>query len=287
MLDVFSRSWELTKISFRVLLADKELLLFPLLAGAFSLAFSLALIFPTIVMSADASELGGLDYVVLAITYFGLSFIATFFNVCVVYTTKTRFDGGDASFMDSIKFALSKLGPIAAWSLVAASVGLLLRALDRMAERMGGAGEIVMEIMTSMLGMAWSVITIFVVPGMVYYDLGPIDAIKRSVSTVRQTWGESLARHFGLGLMQFLFIVPGIILGYVLISVAGPGSPTSMLVALAVSGTYILAVALVFSVLNNIFNTALFVYADRGELPSGFDQDTLEGAFRHRRARGH
>jgi hypothetical protein len=39
--------------------------------------------------------------------------------------------------------------------------------------------------------------------------------------------------------------------------------------------------------LNNIFNTALFVYADRGELPSGFDQDTLEGAFRHRRARGY
>jgi len=79
-------------------------------------------------------------YVLLGVSYLGLSFIATFFNVCVVYTTKTRFEGGDATFFDSIKFALSKLHLIFAWSLVSATVGLLLHALDQVAQRAGLVG---------------------------------------------------------------------------------------------------------------------------------------------------
>ena len=46
MSGVFSRSWELTKLSFRVLMQDKEMLLFPFLGGLFSLLFSLALLYP-------------------------------------------------------------------------------------------------------------------------------------------------------------------------------------------------------------------------------------------------
>jgi hypothetical protein len=285
MFEVFSRSWNITKLSFRVILQDKEMLLFPLLAGVFSLLFSVALIFPTLLVGADtgsAAGMGIVDYVILAITYFGLAFIATFFNVCVVYTTKTRFEGGDATFMDSVRFALSRVHLIAAWSALAATVGLLLRALDQLAERMGGVGEIILSIVTSLVGMAWSVVTLFVVPSMVYHDLGPGDALKRSVQTLRETWGESLIRHFGLGLMQFLFILPGILLALVLFSLLGGMGTAGLLVALLLSGGYILGVVLVFNVANNVFNTALFVYAEQGVLPSGFDEDTMRGAFRYR-----
>ena len=37
MFNTFGRSWELTKLSFRVIKEDKELLLFPLLGGLFSI----------------------------------------------------------------------------------------------------------------------------------------------------------------------------------------------------------------------------------------------------------
>ena len=40
-----------------------------------------------------------LECILVAAAYWGLAFIATFFNVCVVYTRKTRFEGGDATFM--------------------------------------------------------------------------------------------------------------------------------------------------------------------------------------------
>jgi len=43
---------------------------------------------------------------------------------------------------------------------------------------------------------------------------------------------------------------------------------------------YVMMVILVFSVLNGVFNTALFVYANEGQAASAFGEDVLSGAFR-------
>ena len=293
MIKTFQRSWQLTKLTFRVIGQDKEMLLFPLVGGVCSLALAAALLFPTVVTSLTApgagagapgaSTLSAMDYVVLVATYFALAFIATFFNVCVVHTARTRFEGGNATFGDSIRVAWSKVSLIAMWSLVAATVGLLLRALDALAERLGGAGELVMSILTSLLGLAWSVIVLFVVPGMVYRDLGPIAAIKSAVTTLRRTWGETAVRHFGLGLMQFLFLALGAGLGFVLVTLLGSLGTAGVITALAITAVYILGVILVFNVANSVFATALYAYANGYALPADFDTDTLSQAFRPRR----
>src|SRR5262249_12538519 len=152
-------------------------------------------------------------------------FVATFFNVCVVYTTKVRLEGGDATFWQSLGFAFSRIHLILAWSLVAATVGMLLHGLDNMARRAGGLGKVVLAILRSILGAAWSLITIFVVPAMVYEGLGPFAAIKRSIDTLRATWGESLIRYYGLGFVQFVLLLPAFLLGFFLVPAMGRGLP--------------------------------------------------------------
>lgn len=285
---VFARSWQLTKLSFRAIGQDKEMLLFPLLAGIFSLAFAAALLFPTIIVellrgqgATSSFVLDTLDYVVLFATYLGLAFIATFFNVCVVFTTKTRFEGGDATFMDSIKFAFSRIHLIFAWSLVSATVGLLLRALDNLAERAGGIGKLLLVIARGIIGAMWSIVTIFVIPAMVYRGLGPFAAIKHSVETLKSTWGESLVRHYGLGLVQFLLMLLGFALGVALFLLLAPLGPTGLVAAIAVTVVYFIAVILVFTVANSVFNTALYAYAN-GAAPHAFDEETLARAFTQR-----
>lgn len=273
-------------MSFRVIKLDREMLLFPLLAGVFSLLFSGALLFPTILVeftrqSADSIALSVIDYALIGATYLGLAFIATFFNVCVVYTTKTRFEGGDATFMDSIRFALSKIHLIFTWSLVAATVGVLLRMLDQAAERAGPIGRIVIGILSTIFGAAWSIVTIFVIPAMVYDDLGPIEAIKRSTQTLRRTWGETLVRHFGLGFIQFLFMLLGVLVAVALFAVLTPLGGTGFIVAIVLTVVYFLGVILTFTVANSVYNTALYAFANGGT-PDAFDPATLEGAFRSR-----
>jgi len=286
MMGRFSRSWQIAKLSFGVIGKDKEMLAFPMLAGLFSTLYAVALLFPTIIVGLIGQSTGAtlamgvVEYAALFLTYLGLSFIATFFNTCVVYTTKTRFEGGDATFMDSLRFAISKIGLIFQWSMVAATVGLLLRALDHLAERLGGIGEIVLKIFRSMLGMIWSIVTIFVVPAMVYENLGPKEAIKKSAETIKATWGESLIRHYGLGFVSGLLMMAGILMSVVLFMVLANLGPIGAAVAVAVSGLYFLAIFLVFNCANTVFNTALYVYANQGESPEGFDSELLQGVFR-------
>jgi hypothetical protein len=281
-MNAWSRSWELTRASFNVISADKEMLWFPVLAGFFSILFSAVLIVPTFLLELFPRELAEpLKAVALFVTYFGLAFIATFFNTCVVYTTNVRLSGGDATFGESMQFALSRVHLILGWSLVAASVGLLLRMLDGLAERSGLVGRILLSILRAILASAWSIMTIFVVPSMVYRGLGPIDAIKDSTATLRKTWGESLVRYYGMGLVALLCSLPGIFL--VVIGIATVGSIPAVGVALLVLGVLaLLVVSLVFSLASTVFNTALYHYATTST-PVGFDAALLHGAFQTRR----
>ena len=50
-MNAFERSWELTQASFRVMIADKELLLFPILSVLTSFALVIVLLFPTIILA--------------------------------------------------------------------------------------------------------------------------------------------------------------------------------------------------------------------------------------------
>ena len=280
----WARSMMVAKTSFGIIGQDKEMLWFPILAGFFSLLYTAALIVPTFVL--DLLEDGGMDrmavgpvqIVVIFVTYFGLSFIATFFNVCVVHTTRVRLSGGDATFLDSIKFAFSRVHLILGWSLVSATVGLFLHMLDSIAERLGIVGKIFLWILRSVLASAWAIMTVFVVPSMVYKGLGPLDAIKDSTATLRTTWGENLVRSLGLGLVAVLGWLAcfGLVGGGIAL-----GAPIGfVLIGIGVLGMIVLFV--IFGVANTVFNTVLYHFAQTGYAPSGVDPYLLQGAFRVR-----
>jgi Family of unknown function (DUF6159) len=279
MFETLGRGWEITKLSFTVVRKDSEMLLFPLLGAVFSGIYSFILLWPSLLSRFMASDESSFmwrttETALCFASYFGVAFIATFFNTCTVYTAKTRFAGGDATFKDSITFALKKIHLIFAWSLLAASVGVLLRALDQFAERMGGLGGMLLNIMQSILGMMWSVLTIFVVPVMVYEGLGPFLAIRRSGEVLKKTWGESLVRHFSFGIIQFFVAVPGIAL-----ILFGMFRADTLWFLIPVGLLWLIVTALLFSVVAVVFNTALYEYASTGRIPQGFEGPTLKAAF--------
>jgi hypothetical protein len=288
-MNAFTRSWKITQLTFRVINQDRELILFALLSFLFSTLFAIAMIVPSVVptimaegISQDSLQI--FQYIIIFLTYFGLAFIATFFNVCVVYTTKIRFEGGNATFGESMRFAFTKLGLIFQWSLLSATVGLLLKILDNLASRLGKGGQIIASILIGLLGMAWSVISIFVVPVLVYEGLGPIDAVKKSTQVIKKTWGESLIRHFGLGLIQFLVFVIIIALSFGLTYVlANTFDVIGLVIGIGVGILLMLLTGLIFSVANTIFNTALYVYANKSLVAEGFDEETVKGAFINKR----
>ncbi|MHA1898536.1 MAG: DUF6159 family protein [Promethearchaeota archaeon] len=288
MANAFSRSWQITKLSFGVIKKDKEIILYPLLAAIFSIIYLILMLFPTIIVKyldgqTSADIWGWAQYLIVFMTYLGLAIISTFFNVCIVYTAKTRFEGGNATFGSSLKFAFKKFHLIIYWGIVAATVNLVLNAI-RNSGKQGTIENQVARGVAKVGETAWKIVTIFVIPGLVYHELTPFKAIKKSVQVLKKTWGESLIRYFGLGLIKFLFFLLGVFisigLGYLLIPLG-----TNGIIALAIFVVlYFMILFLVFNAANHVFNTALYYYAENGRIPPGFNKDVMENAFKPRKA---
>jgi hypothetical protein len=282
----FSRSWDITKQTFKVMKADKEILLFPVLSTIFSTILFLIFIFPIFMIGVAGESATGFEglsiYVSIFAFYFIITFFATFFNAGMVYIAKTRFEGGDATFMDGIKIGFKYIKQIIGWSLLSATVGLILNILQSNARKQKGIGGLISSIVISMIGLAWAIVSVFVVPAIVIKGYGPIEALKKSAVTIKKTWGESLIKYYGLGLVKggllgigaLLFFVPAILIGF------GTGSFGSALILVGIFIFYSMIVMVLFKSADTIFNTALFLYADKGEVPKFYSKDVLSHAFK-------
>ncbi len=280
MFERLATGWELAKQSVRVLRLDKELLLFPVMSGIaclFVLASFAVPLWWSGALEAVENDQGGLtenalSYVVLFAFYFVNYFIIIFFNSALVGCAIIRLKGGDPTVSDGFGAAMARLPQIAGWALVAATVGLILRAIESRSERVG-------QIVSGLLGMAWSITTFFVVPVIVIEKTGPIEAVKRSVTIMKKAWGESLAANFGIGLITFLLCLLALIpvgLGVAAMS-SGIMAIGIFLVALGI--IWVLLVSLISSALGTIILAALYAYAAEGQIPKEFDSSLVKHAF--------
>ena len=281
MFERLSASFALASSSWQVLRTDKKLIVFPLLSGLSCLLVLAAFVLPFVAQPQwlqaviDAVDADGQPpswvYPVLFAYYFCNYFVIIFFNAALVSCALIRFNGEEPTLGDGLAAACRSLPQILAWALVSATVGLLLKVVESAHERIG-------EIISAILGTAWTVMTYFVVPVLVVERVGPFTAIGRSLSILRHTWGEALVGRLGLGFFLFLLALPGILL--LLAGLAVCTQVFAVGVALVVvAALYLLLAAAAGSALQGIFVGALYEYAARGQVPAGFDGRSIERAF--------
>lgn len=275
----FARSWELTKASAAVLRSDKELLVFPLLSSIAAIAVALTFVLPMFGLGmfqgiTRDSHMSPELYVWLFFFYVAQYFVIFFFNTALVGAAMIRLDGGNPTVADGFRIARSKAWPILGYAAIAATVGMILRALE---QRAGFIGRIVI----GMIGVTWTVATFMVVPVLVSREVGPIEAVKESAELLKRTWGENLIGNGGIGLVfgliGFAMVGMGLTIT-IMLARQGLGMPAIVVGALFALG--LLALTLVQAALTGIYSAALYRYAVDGNAPAGFDGPLLESAFR-------
>jgi hypothetical protein len=282
--DRISRSFELAKSAWRVLIADKKLVLFPIISGIVSVIVILSFTVPIGVLAAngmditpqvneygEVTEIPVWYYPVLFGFYFVSYFVIIFFNSALVSCALMKFNGQEASLGDGFKAAGSRLPQILMWALVSATVGILLKAIENSNRRVG-------YFISAILGTAWTVMTFFVVPILVVEKTDPIKAVSRSIELLKKSWGEALVGNFGLGFFKFLLMLPGIVLMVIGVFIAITTLGVGLVVIIAGVMALLLAIA-VGATLQTIFVAALYQYAAFGRCPDAFDRDTLSNAF--------
>ncbi|WP_426270033.1 DUF6159 family protein [Dyella kyungheensis] len=277
----FARSWSLMKASAEVLRSDKSLLMFPLASSICCLLVAASFLIPIIAAMVSAGHVvehgqrisaGG--YVLLFLFYLAQYFVIIFFNTALAGAALARLRGEPASFGEGMAIARSRIANIFGYALIAATVGLVLRALQ---ERLGLIGRLV----AGFLGLAWTVATFLVVPVLASQDVGPTEAISRSVELLKRTWGENIIGNAGIGVVFGLLMFIAIVLAACLIGGAfATQSITAIIAAIVIVVVGLTLLGLIQASLQGIYAAALYRYAEDGEVGYGFDQAMLEQAFK-------
>jgi hypothetical protein len=276
--DRLAFGWRLGTTSLGVVARDKTLMLFPILSGLAGLALMAAFVFgigpENLAAQAREAKQSGADqipavfYVYAFTGYFLLSFVAVYFNVALIGAAQQSIAGKDTTLGDGFGVANRHLGKIAAWAAISATVGLVLNAI----ERNGKVGQVV----RSILGAAWAVLTYFIVPVMIFENQAPTAAFGRSASLMKGTWGENVGAQVGIGLVVALFIVLLVVVGVAGIVLM----PKSALVLAPLMVVGIMFVVLLGMAAKGVLAVSLYGFATKSGGPNAFKPDELRAAFR-------
>ncbi len=276
----FNTSLALAKASWAVLKQDKQLAVIPVVS--FFATILTAALFGGVgylTLSQRTTQSGRLftdtttttlgptpvTYVVGVVGYLALTFVVTFFAAALVGGAYERLTGGDPTLGSSFGHASKRLPQIFLWSMLSGTIGLLMSMIE---ERLGVIGSLLVR----GLDMAWRIVTWLAVPVIVAEGTGPIDSLKRSASLFKQTWGENLIGQTGLGVIGFVAVLPGLLVG-------GAIATLVPILGIALIVAWIIITSTVMAALNGIFRTALYLFAS-GQPVAWFDQQTMANAFR-------
>jgi hypothetical protein len=265
-----SNGWDLSKMSLATIQKNKTLLIFPVLS-----TLSMIMIIGSFVgggffffgdeieamMQSESSNITG--YAGVFLFYLVNYFIVIFFNTALMHCAVKTFYDEETTLADGISFSMSRIVKILGWTIVSATIGIILEVIANT----GKIGQIV----TAFMGIAWSLLTFFVVPILVFQDKGVIESIKDSGRMMKDKWGESLTMNMSFGLFQILGVILAAGLGFLIAKI-------NLVLGIAVAVVAAVLVLTVFAAAKTIFIAA--VYNQVNGRPTGtFDATVLDSAF--------
>ena len=263
-----SNTFKMIKSCLDVLKKDRELILFPVFAAISVGLFVLIMSAGGYLDNLDTEQGGSLTPIILLI--FGANFLIVFFNSALVSAALERLRGGDPNVRSGLSHAVKHIHHIFFWSIIVTIVAILI-AMIRGDRR---ENSIFRQIFASLIQAGWAMMTFFVVPIIVSENIGPINAIKRSTSLFKQTWGDQVVANFGFGIFQLFGVLLGVVVGWFF----GLFSP---LFGAILGGSFaVMSVAIIYT-LEGIYKAALYEFA-LGEKPLEFQQEDLRTAYQRK-----
>ncbi|MGA7860271.1 MAG: DUF6159 family protein [Thermoplasmata archaeon] len=276
----FSDSWRLTKISFGLIFQDSALLVFPLVAGLSAIAvlalFALGTFFlaPLLLVGGNLTtsyEVIGL--VLFLVAYFSTTSITVYATAALVGAATLKLEGQQPTASDGWKIARANLSRLLVWSLISATVGLLIQFL---ASRLRGAAGLVIG---GIAGATWAIATYFVIPVILYQKSTPWQSLGRSAKMFLNTFGRTLVTNIVLTLIIAAGIIAAAFLGIygLFLIFLTSGGRTFVGVLFIVTGLGIgVLVGIIGASAEGVLRAALYRYATTGKI----DPDLMPQAYK-------
>lgn len=129
--------------------------------------------------------------------------VATFCNVAFLAMVEAHLRGEPVDWRAGLRVAWSRLPAILAWSAFAATIGLLIRLVDRLP-----GGQLVTGLLQLVLGLAWAAATMFVTPLLVLHPDRPHRMLVESASVLRRRFGASVVGSASIAVVGLVALIP-------------------------------------------------------------------------------
>jgi hypothetical protein len=286
--DRLQTSWDLLQRSWQVIRSNPKLLLFPIVSTVCAVALVCLFLAP---VAATAISMGGWHgghwhelaqqwkggpvYLYWVAIYLISMSVGTFFNVALYDQIFKALAGNAVSIRAGLRFASTKIRAILLWTLLAATVGLVIRAVE---ERLGWIGRIAI----GLLGAGWSVAAVFAIPVIIRREnSNPLAVLRDSAATLKRTWGESLIGFVGIRLGGVVVMTGALVLGGLTAVGTGFGLNVGLLTVAWVMWALVLVVVLFLtSIATHVYRCALYIYASEGVVPGPFTTDMMNAAWK-------
>jgi hypothetical protein len=279
MFRTIGRSWQLVQMSWGILMRERKLLVFPVLALIGVVVVTAIFIVPLVlyglttglfnqatqdhqvVLSTTQKILG---VVLLFIYYLAIGIITTYTGVALAGAVLKGFAGGQPTVNDGLAVANRRLPSIIGFAAISATVGVVAALIRSVARGENDiVGQIIGRIVAGLLQATWAVTTFLAIPVMAAEGVGAITSIKHSAMLLQKTWGRQIVGNFSISAVFGLIAFGIIILGGIL--TGGVFSATHSVLAAGAVGVVmaliLIAVILVQTALNSIYRVALYRFA--------------------------
>lgn len=261
-------SWKMFKTSAAVLRSRRELATFPILSGVVNAIVLVALGLLIVASNRTGPDLRYVTYGLMAATYVIIAYVTIFFNAALISQADIALRGGDPSVVAGIGVAASKWVRLIPWALTTAVVSYLLRG-------MRGNGQSIVRRFTGVAGVAWQVVSFFVLPKLVLEDRSFVETVRDSGRSLKETWGENATGNLGLVLLKIVLVAPAAFIFGFAFRLSGVG----VLMGVAVAALWLLAALTTIAALTGVYQTALYQYMCERRSPEAFAGTDLRNAL--------
>lgn len=276
----FRQGLELAGVSWRTVVADRSLAVFPVLGAISAVALTAAFVVPGLFLVADDSMAAGgwIGIVLFAIAAYLAAFVGIFFSVALASCADRSLKGEDTTVREGIAAARTRIPQIAGWALVTTTINLVLRAIEARFQGVGGA------IVSALGGLAWALVTFLAVPVIAFEGTGPWQTLRRSSGLFRQRWGQQVV---GLGVTTGVVALFGVLPGIAMLILGIAIAPAvGGFVLIAIGALAIIIGSIISATLSQVLAVALYRFAADGVAVGPFTEAQLQSVVRPRRGAG-
>ena len=268
--------WSIARSVRMLVSGDRGLLVYPVVSGIIGIIL-FALRFAGVLFIPFKAPVNWKIIAGMAVAYVVTGFFSTYFLVAMLIAFKSYEEGTKISMGEALSRTRPYSRRILQWAIFYTILVMILRAIE---SRFRGISQL---IIAGIGTIGITVATFFAVPAILEKKVGPIDAVKESIGTIKRTIGPVFGGVAYIDIYTLGFVLIGLFVGFAGLTIM----PTFLLkIAVMAAGAAFLVLGLVLNFTYfNIFKLLLYDYFNGGKLPDGFDEQLLQSAIKRRKGR--